>query len=58
MALTRQIRQFLTLVLVFVTNNYANAKIQWLHDLPRDISMKLSVENRGKSNMGTMFDVV
>ena len=58
MALTRQIRQFLTLVLVFMINNDANAEIPWLQDLSRDIFIKLSVENREMSKIGTMFDVV
>ena len=45
-ALTHEIRPFLTLVLVFVTNKNANAEIPWLQNLPRDIFAKLYVENR------------
>ena len=53
MVLTRQIRQFLTLVLVFIENNDANAEMPWLH-----IFTNLSVENREMFKIGTMFDVV
>ena len=38
MALARQIRQFLILVLVFMTNNDANAEMPWLQDLPSESS--------------------
>ena len=55
-ALTHEIRPFLTLVLVFVTNKIANAEMPWLQNLPRDIFTKLSVENREMSNIGTMFN--
>ena len=41
-----------------MTNYDANAEMSWLQDLPRDISTKLSVENREMSTTGTMFDVV
>ena len=58
MALTHQIRQFLTFVLVFMANNDANAEMSWLQDLPRSIFSKLSMENREMSNIGTMIDVV
>ena len=38
MALTHQIKQFLTIVLLFfMTNNDANAEMQWLQDLTQDI---------------------
>ena len=58
MALMRQRRQFLTLVLVFMTNNDANAEMPRLQDLPMDIFSKLSVENREILKIGTIFDVV
>ena len=37
MALTHQIRQFLTIVVFLMTNNDANAEMQWLQDLTQDI---------------------
>ena len=46
MALTRQIRQFLTLELVFMTNDDANAEMPWLQYLTGDIFTKLYVENK------------
>ena len=58
MALTRQLRQFLTLVLVFMTNDDANAEMPLEQDLPGDIFTKLSLENREMSKMWTIFDVV
>ena len=58
MTLTRQIRQFLTLVLVFMTNDDANAAMAWLQELPRDIFTKLPVEKRYMSKRRTMFNVV
>ena len=57
MALARQIRKFLTLVLIFMTNNDANAQMPWLQDLPRDIFSKLSLENREMSEIRAMIDV-
>ena len=58
MTLAHQIRQFLTPVLVFMTNYDTKAEMSWLQDLPRDIFTKLSVENRQMSKIGTMCDVV
>ena len=57
MALTHQIKPFLTLVLVFVTNKDANAEMTWLQNFPMNILWKLSVENRDMSKIGTMFDL-
>ena len=54
----RQIRLFLTLMLVFVTNKDANAEMPWLQELPNGIFTMLSVENRDMSKIGTMFDLV
>ena len=58
MALTHQIRQFLTLVLFLMRNDEANADVPWLHYLPGDIFTKLSMENRLMSKIGAMIDVV
>ena len=54
MALTRQIRRFLTNLCWFVTNDDANAEMPEL----QDIFLKLYVENREMSKIGTIFDVV